>query len=64
MESNSNEPIENNNEPSQPQYETAPPPPPPPGTSKKSNKSLAIKITLGLLAIVLILTGYIGFRMY
>jgi hypothetical protein len=73
MDSNSNEPVKNNDN------FNAPPPPPhisedgqsqgtPVSSSseapKKSKKSIAIKISLGLLSIVLILAGYVGFQMY
>ena len=78
MDSNSNEPIknfENLNAPSQPpqyseidQSQVAPPTPQENSEEnpekKSSKKSIAIKISLGLFAIVLILSGYVGFEMY
>ena len=90
MDSDSNEPIKNDdnlNAPAPPPVhsESNPPPVPPPLASSGNNpppppsvpvdgevkeekkttkKSMAVKISLGLLAIVLILVGYVGFKMY
>lgn len=75
MDLNSNEPTKNNDDlnapPSPPQVYSSEVeqcgeklPPSPPQAPKKSKKSIAVKISLGLLAIVLVLAGYIGFRMY
>ena len=76
MDSNSNEPIKNNENlnaplPQSPPQETQEVAPPPPqenngGSQKKksSKKSIAIKISLALLAIVFVLAGYAGVQMY
>ena len=78
MDSDSNESIKNTddlNPPAPPPYhqeveqgQAAPPPPQVDGQTnqeKKSNKkSMAVKISLGLLAIVLILSGYLGVKVY
>lgn len=63
MDSNSNEPVKNNNDLNAP-----PMPPQADGKASQeknsSKKNIAIKISIGLFAIVFVLVGYVGMKMY